>query len=310
MTDRPASSLELQRLWEAAQRELRDLLTTYVAATTKADQEPGAWAEVSVARGALARRLGEIMALADLLGRRRVLLDLKGARRLGHFELGPVAFSDPAQTIPRVAYKDALRDLTTRTPELAQSAAQVAEVYERHGFTAIQAVDETVLARVRAEIGQVIEVGQTVPGAAEMVARLSGWTRSYAQTVVRTNLTNAYSAGRFRQLADPEVRQYVPALRFVSVQEPWNPKTRQGTRPNHAACHGLVAAADDPVWDEIAPPLGFNCRCGVTLVTAGMVKTLGLLRKDGTVRPATKPRDGGPDPGFTHRGRPDRAVYA
>lgn len=323
MPSQPASSSELQRLWKSAQDELNRALDDCVREAVGARASQAGFVAYTAALGDLRKRLADLNAIADLLGRRRLMLELDAARRFGHFsedrwtfaagvhaDAHPIPFDDPASSVPKVSFKDAVRELTRREPRLAATAAEVAEAYKEHSFSAVNAINETILKRVQAEIGNVIETGTPFPDAAEIVAKLAGWRKAYAHTVVRTNVTNAYVAGRFAQLRDPEVRRVVPALRFVSVQEPWNPKERTGTRPNHAACHGLIAAVDDPLWNEIAPPLGYNCRCTVALVTRGMLEAKGLLLKNGDVRKATKPPKGGPDAGFTHAGRPDLGVYS
>ena len=234
------------------------------------------------AQGEYSRRLGELMALGDLLGRRRLLLEANSLKTGQDFELMDLhdlqrAFMDPklasfallpgselvlfatelATAVPKVPFKDAIRDLTRRDPRLASSAAEVSQIYAEHGFAAVHASSDVILERVRQQIASVM-AGSNVADVIAVVQALEGWTRNYAGTVVRTNLTTAYAAGRWEQLKDPDVRQTIPALRYVSVQEPWDPKTKRGTRPNHRAAHGFVAAPDDPAWKDLAPPLGYG----------------------------------------------------
>ena len=315
-----SSSSELQRVWTSAQIELEHQLRGLVRAVSVYHADPSYAAEVGIraAEGDLARRQAELAALADLLGRRRMMMEL---RRAGaHFQDGYSAWTsssryvdlsmfDIATTVPKVPFRDAIRDLVKREPLLADTAQDVAAIYQEHGFAAVHAQTEKVLQRVQAQLGVVQQAGIPIPKAAEIVEQLTGWTRAYAHTVVRTNLTTAYAAGRFAQLKDPAVQAIVPALRFVTVQEPYDPKTGRGTRPNHRAAHGLVAAVDDPVWDKISPPLGYNCRCTVALVTRGMLERMGKLEKNGAVKAAKIPPKAGPDAGFVHAGRPDLSIY-
>ncbi|WP_285409626.1 phage minor head protein [Pseudomonas sp. FR229a] len=48
------------------------------------------------------------------------------------------------------------------------------------------------------------------------------------------------------------------------------------TRPSHRAMHGQVFHHDDPIWQTIYPPNGFNCRCRVIALTAAAVQLRGL----------------------------------
>ena len=48
------------------------------------------------------------------------------------------------------------------------------------------------------------------------------------------------------------------------------------TRPTHAAMNGKIFPIDSPVWDVIAPPNGFNCRCRLRALSAENLKTRGL----------------------------------
>ncbi|WP_277989913.1 phage head morphogenesis protein [Pseudomonas aeruginosa] len=48
------------------------------------------------------------------------------------------------------------------------------------------------------------------------------------------------------------------------------------TRPSHAALHGKVYRWDDPIWQHIMPPNGYNCRCRIVPLTAAAVRRRGL----------------------------------
>jgi SPP1 gp7 family putative phage head morphogenesis protein len=76
----------------------------------------------------------------------------------------------------------------------------------------------------------------------------------YLQTVYRTNLSNAYSAGRTAQLNEPGMREMFPAVEYVTARD-------GRVRPDHAALDGIVLAADDGWWLSHTPPLDWGCRC-------------------------------------------------
>lgn len=48
------------------------------------------------------------------------------------------------------------------------------------------------------------------------------------------------------------------------------------SQPSHAALNGRIWRKDDPVWQSIYPPNGFNCRCRTRALTAGQMQREGL----------------------------------
>lgn len=78
----------------------------------------------------------------------------------------------------------------------------------------------------------------------------SGWL----ETNFNTAVSSSYSAGQWNRLQDEDVKQFYPAYQY---------KTRNDdhVRDEHAILHDAVYYNDDPIWDIIMPPNGWNCRC-------------------------------------------------
>jgi len=82
-----------------------------------------------------------------------------------------------------------------------------------------------------------------------------GETNPYhVETVFRTNLANAYMAGKW--WAGKELGDDLWGYEYVAVMD-------NRTRDEHAALHGMRAKRKDPIWQQIWPPNGYNCRCDV-----------------------------------------------
>jgi SPP1 gp7 family putative phage head morphogenesis protein len=85
-------------------------------------------------------------------------------------------------------------------------------------------------------------------------------THGYLRTVFNTNVVGAYSAGKDRELADPEIVEAIPLRVYVSA-------LTDRTRPHHAALHGTSwDARENSGWREYQPPNDFNCMCAMVSV--------------------------------------------
>jgi SPP1 gp7 family putative phage head morphogenesis protein len=176
-------------------------------------------------------------------------------------------------------------------------------VYQRHGFAVAYSTKVEVTQKVQALVAKGDEEGWDVAEGGRAIAELGGWSQAYSETVFQTNLANAYTAGRFRQVDTPELGNVIGAFKFRTRRD-------SNVRPNHAAAEGLIASPDDEIWDRLAPPLGFRCRCGLAIVTFFELKRLGLL-KNGRVLRWSPPliNQAKRDKGFIGS-RPDRRIYA
>lgn len=93
------------------------------------------------------------------------------------------------------------------------------------------------------------------------------------ETIFRTNIQSAYAAGRWQQ-----------QMRNVADRPYWeyNAVMDNRTRPTHAALNGRVFRWDDPIWQTIYPPNGYNCRCWVRALTEAQMNNhpLGVETSD------------------------------
>lgn len=105
-------------------------------------------------------------------------------------------------------------------------------------------------------------------------------------TIYRTNMQSAMMAGRWKRFY--ENKRNRPYLQYIAVMD-------AATRHSHAELHGKIFHIDDPIWNTIYPPNGFNCRCRVRALTEKQAAQRGYKPKQ-----KTKVSDDFPDRGFSH----------
>ena len=87
------------------------------------------------------------------------------------------------------------------------------------------------------------------------------------RTIYRTNKFSAFQCGRLQR--HRERSESRPYWQYLAVMD-------SRTRPSHATLHGAVYRYDDPIWDLIYPPNGFNCRCRVRTLSERRLEVEGL----------------------------------
>lgn len=267
-----------------------------------------------------ATALGRTMALADALGRKRVVdaAEARGEKfkavHLGYDSVviarfgGYGSLSDPSEE----SFEEAFESLLEREPIVAKNKAEIQRAYGiGRSFAVSAALPGKLAAKAARELTvrlweKVAELGiegRTAVEAKRVLADIGGFAESYAETIYRTNLSGAYTAGRFKQMEDPDILAVTPAFEYTAVGD-------HSTRKNHAAADGLLADVRDGVWDKVSPPMGYNCRCDLRVVDRFELEERGLLTKDGKAKKFTPSTFGAakPDKGFTVT-RPDRRMY-
>jgi len=242
----------------------------------------------ATARRTLARVLAETLALSNLFARRRVVLT---AERLTRFDAG-------TDLLPSVTFGEAVTQLAARTPtvlfgipDLAgmSIADRVAAVYARGGFTLAKATEQEVVGRVHRLLTDALERGTRRIDTTKAIAEMGDWTLNYANTVYENAVSTAYSAGTFQQMADPDVRRVIGALRFDSIPDSRRTDICQ-------AFDGTVAPADHPIWEERTAPCHHRCRSGIVPIDWVTLRREGYARgtevRPHIPNPGVKPQEG------------------
>lgn len=169
-------------------------------------------------------------------------------------------------------------------------------------FTVAKAMNLDLLSDIRAALEKALQEGQTLKqfvADLQPVLESQGWWGKQVivdsqggaelvqlgsprrlKTIYQTNLQSSFMAGR--QAAMEASTETHPYWRYVAVMD-------SKTRPSHAALNGKVYRHDDPVWQAILPPNGFNCRCRVTPLSEAAVTRRGLAveSSEGQISTAT-----------------------
>lgn len=319
------SEAELQALYAEGDLQYREAIGDMLVAVAMGDK---------AALAASRERLGEVitatMGAAEAVGAMHTLQG--AAKAYGELGLDPsprvnadpeagrrlsVVFARVGNKVAKVQFRERLMDLVERTPVTIKKAAErtaqrIAQLYgEGRVLGFVRSAEEAVTNRVAALLAESIkrglverEAGVLIKMGVDAVRKeTEAWTEAYSRTVFRTNINTATAAGRFRQLQDADVSAVIPALMFQTAGD-------VDVRHNHAAANGVILSRDNPAWERLAPPLGYNCRCTVSYISAYALKKMGRVNADGSIREDTVPAEARPDPNFRHGGRPDLFMRA
>lgn len=193
----------------------------------------------------------------------------------------------------------------------------VEELLAQASDTAAGVADE-VSSGVRADARASIQRVRTRLGAdatpAQIAAAAAPDPRAQVETIIRTTTQRAFNEGSRQQLSANT--DTIPVYRLDEIRDLRTRGNPRGTNPEggfHWQMDGFVAYADDPVWNRIWAPNGWNCRAIVVGLTIAQAARKGYMERDGTITPENRARveaetrtqraiiDRGdyPDPGFT-----------
>ncbi len=236
----------------------------------------------------VARVVGETQALSALIGAMRLCRQVRETERPQLRATRALGFNDSYFGL--AVFTQAVDAILRREPILARFAEDLVSALTRGAFFASRAATLHQTKRVQTMIGEALREGRDRRSVVQAIQAETEWSRGYAETVYRTNAISAYSSGVREMAQQPELGGAVAALQFSATLD-------RDVRPNHRAAHGFVAQPNDPAWDRLTPPLGFNCRCSIRPVMRQEARR--MFGSDTLPLNVPLPQGAGPDPGFT-----------
>ena len=205
------------------------------------------------------------MTAAALLARQRAMLTFERRlrkQRLARLALygGPVCGWKFAAIQRAWSYEKAVDYLAQRQKLTPIQVEDFAAKFGNESVRVMRGAAKSVEKRVQTAVGEIAQQGMHVKdGMAHLQRGLSnagvGQQNPWLlETLVRTQVNMAYSAGQWMANEDPAVASILWGYEYSATGD-------DRTRPNHAALDGTRLSKDSPMWNDIAPPNGFNCRC-------------------------------------------------
>ncbi len=154
-----------------------------------------------------------------------------------------------------------------------------AQARER-SFTATMLASDSLRETAFDELARAIDEGSTLADFARELRtqeRSLGVTPSdpaYVETVFRTNMSTAYTAGRLTQMESPAVLAAQPYVQYRAIID----------GRTTSLCRYLDGITfnrrTDPGWAKFAPPNHFNCRSTIQTLPASRVSASQVVRSD------------------------------
>lgn len=207
------------------------------------------------------------MLAAHLLGRNHVL---QRAKAQG-VEIRPDEAEEFAEDIPRTIPKEAIAFFKNRIRLPMKTIEKLVAQLQGKSAAAVKALLDHLRGAIDGELLTALRAGTGIKAFIEnvqaMLVRngLGAANPFRLETIFRTNLNQAYTAGRLAQIEHPDVAPVFQWLQYNAIMD-------SRVRPEHAAMNGKVFRRDDPIWKTWTPPNGFNSFAPDTLV-AGQVKS-------------------------------------
>jgi len=212
--------------------------------------------------------------------KRKKIMELQDWNAIGKLELRGrgelnAAIIEGMQDVAKSGSKAAKReiraakkfvDIQLLTPD------EVLKFLKRKSFEMSDATRNDVLKKVKQQLMQGVKSGKSFK---ETVSAIEDALEPYfkrgtldedkitpgrLETIVRTNVSEAYNEAKKAIYTDPDLEGFVESLQYSAILD-------DRVRSNHEAMDGVIRPVTDPIWEAWTPPNGYNCRCTIVPVT-------------------------------------------
>lgn len=195
----------------------------------------------------------------------------------------PAGSVEPGGGEPLIRFpliEKAAQDLAERKVMTRPDFDRASAAAKREAFTVARVSSIETLTELRDNLSKAVAEGRSLRDFRKDASKIidgSGplLTPGHVETVFRTNVATAYSAGQQGLLRNPVVNALFPYVRWTAVHD-------RRTEPSHLAMEtaGLngtaVFRADDPLILAAWPPARWNCRCHCIILSVKSAAKLGV----------------------------------
>ncbi len=176
--------------------------------------------------------------------------------------------TSPSAEYLNLPYSEAIRFFRDKVDLPTERWDDLWQGMHSRAFVVAGATKSELLADLRGAVDKAISSGSTLAEFRkdfDAIVASHGWSykgsRGWRTAVIyNTNLSVAYSAGRYSQMSEAAVLAVRPWWKYM-------PSSSAHKRPDHMQWYGIVLRHDDPWWDTHYPPNGWGCKCGVTTLS-------------------------------------------
>jgi SPP1 gp7 family putative phage head morphogenesis protein len=179
-----------------------------------------------------------------------------------------------------LTFKEALEAFRARRVVSPEEWARLEREARERAFTATRLATDSLREHAFDELVRALAEGSTFADFASSLRTQEaslGVTPSdpaYLDTIFRTNMATAYTAGRLQQMQSPSVVRVQPYVQYRAVIDG---RTTSVCR----YLDGLVFdRRTDPGWSKYAPPNHYNCRSTIVTLPASRVSPSQVVRSD------------------------------
>lgn len=169
-------------------------------------------------------------------------------------------------TVKPLPPEEALAFWRDKTPITAEVFKSLEAGARARAFAVVGLARLDQVSALQTALADALEQGETLASFQKRAAAIieeAGWKGRRVENIFRTNVQQAYQAGRYVQMRRASKAR--PYWQYVAVQD-------RRTRPAHAVLDGKVYPADHEFWNAHYPPNGFQCRCTVRSLSPRQVE--------------------------------------
>lgn len=201
---------------------------------------------------------------------------------------------DEEQTFPRGLPPRKAISYLKKLPSVRKADWEAAAAkFRRPAFFIAGIENRQILEIIRTVIEESLREGLSLEKFEQRV-RNRLWTLrikgGHLRTVWHMNVSNAYRAGRYEELQQPEIKGVLTHYLFDAIVD-------GVVRPNHKALENGIAPINWPGWEKYRDPLGFNCRCQRIAISSARARRM-IESGQGWDMTLGVPANAGPDEGF------------